>query len=159
MNHTSQRAYLALSISSECGLSLWLVLTNRINQKWLWASDSPESEEGLSTFTLLKAGCKKSGFPAGKPTGKDHMEGRRRNKEPDNSENGGFRSMIAAEPDLPVPGNLSHTNWSPIRWMKKPSWIFGLSRHHVELCSVWTPDPRGLYFPLMKVWEQYFAVS
>ena len=68
---------LVQSLFSECGLSLWLVLTNinRISQRWLWASDSSESEEGLSTFSLLRADCKKSSFLLGKPAGKDHVEG------------------------------------------------------------------------------------
>lgn len=65
------------SLSSECGLGLWLVLANinRISQMWLWASDSSESEKVLSTFALLRAGCKKSSFLVGKPTLKDHVEG------------------------------------------------------------------------------------
>ena len=65
------------SLSSECGLGLWLVLTNinRISQRWLWASDSSESEKILATFAVLRAECKKFSFLAGKPTGKGHVEG------------------------------------------------------------------------------------
>lgn len=161
MNHTSQHAYRVQSVFSECGLSLWLVLTNinRISQRWFWASDSSETEEGLSTFALLRADCKKSSFLVAKPTGKDHVEGEApEGRGPRNSENGGFRSRTAVKPDQLDSGNWSHTNWSPIRWMKKTSWESGLSRHHMELCSVWTPDPLGLYFPLRKVWGQYFAI-
>ena len=156
---------LVQSLFSECGLSLWLVLTNinRISQRWLWASDSSESEEGLSTFALLRADCKKSSFLLGKPTGKDHVEGEalRERRGPRNWTRVRMEALVnltAVKPDQPVSGNWSHTNWSPIRWMKKTSWKFSLSRHHMELRSVWTPDPLGLYFPLMKVWGQYFAV-
>ena len=156
---------LVQSLFSECGLSLWLVLTNinRISQRRLWASDSSESEEGLSTFSLLRADCKKSSFLLGKPAGKDHVEGEalRERRGPRNWTRVRMEALVnltAVKPDQPVSGNWSHTNWSPIRRMKKTSWKFGLKRHHMEPCSVWTPDPLGLYFPLMKVWEQYVAV-
>lgn len=39
----------------------------------------------------------------------------------------------------------------------------GAPRYHVEqthtMRVVSIPDPLGLYFPLMRVWEQNFAVS
>lgn len=120
---------LVQSLFSECGLSLWLVLTNinRISQRWLWASDSSESEEALSTFALLRADCKKSSFLLGKPTGKDHVEGEalRERRGPRNWTRVRMEALVnltAVKPDQPVSGNWSHTNWSPIRWMKKISW-------------------------------------